>query len=349
MIIFVFIIVAIALYGIKSAGKNKYHDACSHRQTSMINGIFTMLILVSHASMYMDYGGNWFDDSYREVRGYLGQFVVAPFLFYSGFGIMESIAKKGNNYVKGIPKKRFFKVWYHFAFALVPFIPLYLRWSEEVKLSTILLSFTGFTNMGNSSWYMFDTFVLYIVIYLCFMIFKKSNTAGVISVFALTFIINLVMIKADLGLVFVTSIFCLPAGMAFSLLRPKLRKIATKNDFIYFLILAGLTAATYFLQLGKDNSPYIYNLYSIVGILALTVFCMKFKIENKIIEFFSKHIFSIYILQRVPMIIFDHFKLSERHYLFIILSYISTIIIAVIFDKFIAWTDSLIYSKKKKA
>ena len=110
MIIFVFIIAAVVLYGIKPAEKNQYYDACSHRQTSMINGIFTMLILVSHASMYMDYGGVWIDDAYGEFRSYLGQFVVAPFLFYSGFGIMESIAKKGNNYVKNIPQKRFFKV-----------------------------------------------------------------------------------------------------------------------------------------------------------------------------------------------------------------------------------------------
>lgn len=156
MIIFVFIIAAVVLYGIKPAEKNQYYDACSHRQTSMINGIFTMLILVSHASMYMDYGGVWIDDAYGEFRSYLGQFVVAPFLFYSGFGIMESIAKKGNNYVKSIPQKRFFKVWYHFALALIPFVILDVMWSDNISISNILLSFTGYKNMGNSSWYMFD-------------------------------------------------------------------------------------------------------------------------------------------------------------------------------------------------
>lgn len=45
MIIFVFIIAAVILYGIKPAEKNQYYDACSHRQTSMINGIFTMLCM----------------------------------------------------------------------------------------------------------------------------------------------------------------------------------------------------------------------------------------------------------------------------------------------------------------
>ncbi|MDY3811676.1 hypothetical protein [Eubacterium sp.] len=73
----------------------------------MINGIFTMLILVSHASMYMDYGGVWIDDAYGEFRSYLGQFVVAPFLFYSGFGIMESIAKKRKQLCKKHTPKAF--------------------------------------------------------------------------------------------------------------------------------------------------------------------------------------------------------------------------------------------------
>lgn len=31
MIIFVFIIAAVVLYGIKPAEKNQYYDACSHR------------------------------------------------------------------------------------------------------------------------------------------------------------------------------------------------------------------------------------------------------------------------------------------------------------------------------
>lgn len=78
-----------------------------------------------------------------------------------------------------------------------------------------------------------------------------------------------------------------------------------------------------------------------------TMLCMKFKIENKIIEFFSKHIFSIYILQRVPMIILDRYDLSSHHYLFVILSLIFTSAIAVLFDKLTAKTDELIYSKRK--
>lgn len=347
MIIFVFIIAAVVLYGIKPAKKHQYYDACSHRQTSMINGIFTMLILVSHASMYMEYGGVWIDDAYGDFRGALGQFVVAPFLFYSGFGMMESIAKKGNDYVKSIPTKRFFKVWYHFALALIPFIPLYLMWSEEVSISNILLSFTGYTNMGNSSWYMFDIFITYAIIYLCFMIFKKSKTTGVIAVFVVTYIVNIIMQKCDMSTIYVESIFCLPAGMAFSLLRPHLRRAVTKNIGIYLVVLIALAVATHFLQLHKYDSVYLYNLFQITGILAIIMLCMKFKIENKIIEFFSKHIFSIYILQRVPMTILDHYGLSEYHYLFVILSLIFTVIIAVLFDKLTAKTDELIYSKRK--
>ncbi|WP_177918926.1 acyltransferase family protein [uncultured Eubacterium sp.] len=344
MIIFVFIIVMIMLYGIKPAKPNKYFDPCTHKQTSMINGIFTMLILVSHASMYLTYGGRWLHNSYAEFRGYLGQFVVAPFLFYSGFGMMESIAKKGQDYIRGIPKNRFFKVWYHFALALIPYLILCILRHNNISVSHFILSLIGYKSLGNSNWYMFDLFIMYIVIYLCFTVFNKSRVAGVISVFVVTYIISKIFQEAEMDLIFVISIFCMPTGMAFSLLRPYLKRLVTKNDFVYLLVFVGLGVAVHFLQIDKYESPYIYNLYQIAGIFAITMFCMKFKIENKIIEFFSKHIFSIFMLQRVPMIILDHFKVSENPYLFVSLSFVFTIIIAVIFDIFTAYTDKLIFS-----
>ena len=65
----------------------------------MVNGIFVALILFSHFSQYIN---EWIKiDSlifsiYSEL---LGECVVATFLFYSGYGLMEQIKK-------GIPEER---------------------------------------------------------------------------------------------------------------------------------------------------------------------------------------------------------------------------------------------------
>lgn len=48
-----------------------------------------------------DYCDRWFYD----ILIYIGQLMVAPYLFYSGYGIMESLNRK-SDYMRTYPKKR---------------------------------------------------------------------------------------------------------------------------------------------------------------------------------------------------------------------------------------------------
>ncbi len=100
MIFFLIVIIAILFYGMQVKPRNEFHtDYCSRKQTSTINGIFSLLIFLSHASQYTVLGGA-LDNPYLAMRKYLGQIVVASFLFYSGYGMMESINKKGTSYIQ---------------------------------------------------------------------------------------------------------------------------------------------------------------------------------------------------------------------------------------------------------
>ena len=119
MIIFVLILVAIICSGLTVANKNEfYSDYCSPKNTNTVNAIFSILIFLSHAVTYVDLNGA-FDAPYFTLRKFLGQLVVITYLFFSGYGIMESIKKKGTLYVKQMPVNRFFKLWYHFAIVIV--------------------------------------------------------------------------------------------------------------------------------------------------------------------------------------------------------------------------------------
>lgn len=352
MIIFILIITVVMLIDAKPAGINKYHDACSHEQTANVNAVFTLLIIISHASMYLDLNDNPLDISYNIFRNYAGQFVVAPFLFFSGYGIMKSISNKGCEYIKSFPKNRLFKVWYHFILALIPYIIMYLSGNISPNLSQILLSLIGIRSLGNSYWYMFDTFLMYIIIYLCFTlcfkIFKKSKQTGVIFVFISVIPAYLIMNIFDMSSVFYTTIFCMPAGMIFCLIQKQLHKIITKNDFVFYTVFIALCVTLHFLQLTKFENAIIYNIFSIIGTLIVIMFCMKIKTNNKILNFFSKHIFSIYILQRIPMIVLDKLNINQYEYLFVILSIICTVPLACIFDKLTEKTDEIIYKKQQK-
>jgi len=60
---------------------------------------------------------------------------------------------------------------------------------------------------------------------------------------------------------------------------------------------------------------------------------IKINVSNYILNWFGKNMFIIYILQRIPMIIFDHLKISAYNaYLYLIISFIATLIISYMFD-----------------
>ena len=114
MLIFLIILAGIIIYGIKISKRGAFFDDYSApKQTAAINGIFSLLIFLSHSSQYLTLN-EAIDKPYSLLCMYLGQLVVATFLFFSGYGMMESISKKGQSYIKSMPSKRLFKTWYHF-------------------------------------------------------------------------------------------------------------------------------------------------------------------------------------------------------------------------------------------
>lgn len=345
MVFILVILIAVLFYNIKVTGEGEYHtDYSAPKQTATINGIFTLLIFFSHASQYIKLDG-YLDDPYLAFRKYIGQLVVASFLFFSGFGMMESINKKENDYVKSIPTKRFFKVWYHFAVALLMYLVVAIIFKRNYPIQNILLSFTGFKSIGNSNWYMFVTFAMYVIIYIAFMIGRKHKAIGLTLVFALT--IAFVIFEKKIGLEqrYYNTIFCLPFGMLFSVIKPYFDKIVMKNDLFYFISTGAVFLAYYIFEHYRAKSIIIHNIFAILAVILIMMITMKVKIGNAILDFFGNHIFSFFILQRIPMIILDEMNFSRHKYAFIIVSFVATLCLTIIFDKLMEKTDKLIYKR----
>lgn len=348
MIFILVILIAILFYGIKVTPQGEYHtDYSSPKQTAVINGIFTLLIFFSHASQYVELGG-FLDEPYLAFRKYVGQLVVASFLFFSGFGMMESINRKGNDYVKSIPAKRFFKVWYHFAIALLLYLAVAIIFNRHYPIQNILLSFTGFKAIGNSNWYMFVTFAMYIIIYIAFMIGRKHKTIGLTLVFALTIAFVVFEYKIGLEQRYYNTIFCLPFGMLFSVIKPYFDKIVMKNDLFYFISTGCVFLIYYIFEHYRAKSIVHHNFFAILAVILIMMITMKVKIGNPILDFFGNHIFSFFILQRIPMIILDELGFSRHKYAFIIVSFVATLCLSIVFDKIMEKTDKMIYKKKVK-
>lgn len=348
MLVFILVLAFLICSGLTVAKKDEfYRDYISPQNTNTINAIFSVLIFLSHAVTYIKLDGV-LDAPYFEFKAFHGQLVVVTYLFFSGFGIMESIKKKGNDYVKAMPKNRFFKLWYHFAIAIVLFTIVAIVIGKEYSLTRWALSFTGFKAIGNSNWYMFDTFVLYIMVIVSFLVFKRAHKIALLCVCLLS--VGYVVLAKNVGLssVFYSTVLCFPLGMIFSTAKPRIDKIFMKNDIIWFTgFFAGVVIFAFFSQ-NRNQNFLFYVLFTFFALMVIVLFMMKVNIKSSVLDWFGQHIFSFFILQRIPMILLRAFGFNKDGCFFVIISFFATVFLSVIFDAFTNKLDSIIFKNKKQ-
>ena len=349
MIIFIIILLAIMCSGLTAAKKDDFfRDYMAPKNTATVNAVFSVLIFLSHAVTYVNLSGD-LDDPYFTLRKFLSQIVVVTYLFFSGYGIMESIKKKGVDYVKAMPKNRLLKLWLHFAIVILAYtVVSIVIIGREVSLKDYILSYTGLTSIGNSNWYMFVTFAMYIIIIISFLVFKKSKLLAIVSVCLLTFIFASFEAEAELGTRFYNTIICFPLGMIYSMVKPYVDKVFMKNDVVWF---SALFVATYlfgYFALNRSESFVHYELFICLAVAVIVLCMMKLCIKSTILDWFGEHIFSFFILQRIPMLLLKHFGYNKHGYIFIILSFFATIFLSVIYDEAMERLDKFIFRKRIK-
>lgn len=249
-----------------------------------------------------------------------------------------------------MPVDRFFKLWYHFAIMIIMFIIVCLVTQKNYTLDRYLLAFTGYTSIGNSNWYMFVTFALYIIVFIAFMVFRKSKVLSVASVFILTFGFVIFEIKVlDLPVRFYDTIFCFPLGMLFSLLKPYIDKILMKNDIIWLIATSGAFVVCMYGSQNRSEDVLYRILFMCTVPVVITLLMMKLQCRSSILDWFGNHIFSFFMLQRIPMLLLQYFNFDNEPYLFIGISFFATVLLATIFDETVGKLDKIIFKKKLKA
>lgn len=100
----------------------------------------------------------------------------------------------------------------------------------------------------------------------------------------------------------------------------------------------------------RRHSRTIYHsIWSIAFAAIIVLVMMKVKIGNAALSALGRHVFSIYILQRIPMLLIRHFGITDNSFNFILLSFPATVFIALIFDKATAAIDKKLFFSKSIA
>ena len=188
MNIYLVLIILMLLYGTKYNKKN--NNYLDKSNCSCIKGVFLLFVFYRHIKGYVvnPIENNLYINS---LDNFLGQLIVTPFLFYSGFGVMESIKKNKKKYIEKIPAKRCLLTWFNFAIAVLIFLIVDIFMGIEYSKKSIVLSFLAWDTIGNSNWYIFGIIALYLITYLSFSILDKDYKKAIVMNIILSFILIL--------------------------------------------------------------------------------------------------------------------------------------------------------------
>ena len=330
MLIIYLIFIIILIIGTRIVKDNK--DYLDKNMTTTINGMFVITVFFSHFLTYIE-NTNIYDQYLINILHFIGQLMVTSFLFYSGYGIYESIKNKPL-YMKYFFRKRFIPTFLNFSFAVILYIIVNIIIGNNYSIEKILLSFTGFYSIGNSNWYMLATFIMYLFILLCFNDRLKINNNKKIILFSLLTFIYVFIITRFKDNYYADTILCFPLGIWYSYFKDRINSVLYKKYYLCLTVSLICLIIT-FLLVKYFYNIYIYNIYACCFIIFIVFLTRKIKINSPIISFFGIHTFWIYILERIPMIILQN-KLNN--YIYFSVCLILTIILSFFIKKI---TDKL--------
>lgn len=352
MFIFILILLLIMFSTAKMEGENAFvKDYLSPAKTAPIKGIFVLLIFLSHSRQMFELSGP-LDEMYRAMQNHLGQMVVAMFLFYSGFGMMEQINRRGYEYVRSIPLKRLPKLLINFDLAVLLFLCLKLALREKVQISTILLSLIGWKSLGNSNWYIFVILVLYVFMYISFLPVRWSEKTGVkilgaTALTALSAVLVKLLIHAGQSHWWYDTLLLFSLGVWHSLVHKPLERIIMRNDLTYYSVLACALIAYLYCYRIHDEGVWHYYLWAGCFTSVAVLATMKISFASQVLDWFGKRVFSIYILQRIPFLLLSNYSLFTAHkYAFVVVSLAITVPMAIAFDRTTAFISGKIWKDR---
>lgn len=333
MIVLFLILFFLCLWGLRITKENQ--DYISLQGTAPVKGIFAVIILCSHMGSYLSLDATLANDFYHRIMVYLGQAMVAPYFFYSGYGILLSYKKKAG-YLSGFMKNRLLKTLFHFDFAILLFIIVQSLLSIYYPARNYLWCWIGWESVGNSNWFVFVILSLYLLAFVGMLLDKKTMDDGRVLVittfFFSVFLWVFLRLCAHKDFWWVDTIAAFTLGMLFALGRHKVETML-RGSHVRWLIAFVCVLALYIAWhhgFGVD----IFGICSCLFCVLLVLTTMKVKVGNPVLIFLGRNAFAIYILQRLPMLLLANYGLNLRPAFFIPLSILIIIPLAEAFTRF---------------
>lgn len=341
MILYILSICVLALIPSKLKLRGINDTYLSKESCNAVKGIFILLILASHfANTYGKGYTNILDTSYLRIRMALGQCVVAHFLFYSGYGVMCSVAQKGADYIKNFPKKRILHTLLVYDCSQILFLIFQLWRGKSYGLKRFVLAFLAWDSFGNDNWYIFVILGLYTISWLALKNGRPNRAAAMkVTIGILGFM--LFLICAGKERFWYNSMLCYALGTWYFVYQSKIEAFL-KKDTNYFFV----TALVILFYVVAHN---FWNLNLVMYVLTVLLFAigivfatMKFQIKNRFLIYCGNHLQGLFLLHRLPMMLLGSYSFFRSNlYIFFVTMVALTFLLEAMFDRLFQCTREI--------
>lgn len=349
MIVVMAVFVVLCLYKVKFS--HFHADYMQPGQTGAIKGIFAIIIFFSHARSYLDITSGW-DELFCFPLDLLGQLMVTMFFFYSGYGIVEAYRNK-ENYSRTFFRGRILKTLVHFDLAVALYLILSLIVGSSYPAKYYALCWVGWLSIGNSNWFVCDMLLLYLVTLAAMLLANRAKRSLPLLCMVTTVLTGVLWVILwrcwgynPGGPIWYNTLFCYPCGMWFALVKRRLDPVIQKRQVLFWPVLLVLFLVFAGLYLRRGN-VVMHTVCACIFCVIVMLLTTKVKLDNPILRWLGKHSFSIYILQRIPMILLEYFGLTGNHLVFLLLSLAATLALSVAFDRLLELWDRRLFAVKR--
>lgn len=293
-----------------------------------IKGVFILLVFASHFVSYIPNPGIN-GQIYLTFRRMMGQAVIAPFLFFSGYGVMAQRDARGIAYINSLPQKRILKVFLQMTAAVGCYVGVQALQGTKYSFFWIALSTIGWNTVGNSNWYIFAILMLYIFTWMSFRFLP--NDSGILGVILLSFVYVTALQFAGRPVYCYNTVFCYSAGMVYHMLQKKIEEFFLNDSWNYML--SGMVLLVLFVACHSvwETSQLAHQLFCIVMVILLTHILYRVRLKSRFLTYCGEHLFGLYIMQRLPMMVLKPI-LNRMPYLYLAISLVCTILLSHAFD-----------------
>lgn len=229
--------------------------------TAFVNALFITLVVCSHGlilfqTSILDYKQ---EQLVALSISQFGQLIVTTFFFYSGYGIMYSLHHR-EGYVNKLMSPRFTQLSLNYLIAVLIYFVVHCILEQEVALLYLLHGTHCYPPLGNPTWFILITLLIYLLTFCCFRITGKGRPMIATGLLTAVLIACSFLIIKHKPAHWVNTMLCFPAGMFYCMKGEHLESFINKTRIpcIVWAILMMYTGH----QLYHLNVQYLVSIYT---------------------------------------------------------------------------------------